>query len=359
MRWMRMAQTALLSTALVIGEAAAADPLSAAPSVEAAKNADALFHEGMRLVAQQSWKEAEEKLSGAWALNPTYDVANNLGQVKYRLGKYRDAAEHLAFALKSWPIIGKREPRELAQKRLEEVRGHVGAVTIRVSVAGAVVLVDGKEIGRSPIEHEVFVEVGTRRIEAKLGGYEDAGQKIEAAAGSAQAVTLTLAASAAKIAPSASASAPPPATSSTPIAPPPPKDEPRGGGNKAILIAGGLLAAGGLGAGIGLTVAANGKASAAVTLWTQLGDGASVCAKQPPASIAALCTSLRGTLVDHDTFSKAAVVSFALSGVFALGTAGFALWASPKADASTKTRAMHLLPVLGREGRGVMVVGAW
>lgn len=68
-----------------------------------------------------------------------------------------------------------------------------------MNVPGAVVLLDGLEKALAPIEHEMFVEPGTRTIEAKRVGYADAKQVVEAAKGSAQVVTLTLVASAAVV----------------------------------------------------------------------------------------------------------------------------------------------------------------
>jgi hypothetical protein len=162
-------------------------------SEDAASRADALFKAANDDLAKQKWAEAEAKLLAAFALNRSYDIAANLGNTQYRLGKYRDAAEHLAFAVRSWPVIGKREQREFSAKRLADVRKLVASVTVRVSLPGAKVLIDGKEVGLSPLAAEVFVEPGRRTIEAKLEGHEPATSVLEPAAGSAHEVSLNLA----------------------------------------------------------------------------------------------------------------------------------------------------------------------
>jgi tetratricopeptide (TPR) repeat protein len=159
-------QLALTMAALALGpEPASAQtkgPASAS-SAESVAKADALFREGNSDVKQQKWTEAEAKFASAFSLNPSFDLAANLGHTQYRLGKYREAATHLSFALRSWPISDKnRERREMVVKRLAEVRAQVATVTIHVSVPGAVVLVDGKEIGRAPLDVEVFVDPGAR-----------------------------------------------------------------------------------------------------------------------------------------------------------------------------------------------------
>jgi hypothetical protein len=182
----------LLGTEPTLAAAQTAGATSPA-SEDAASKADALFKAANDDLAKQKWADAEAKLLAAFALNRSYDIAANLGNTQYRLGKYRDAAEHLAFAVRSWPVIGKREQREFSAKRLAEARKFVAAVTIRVSSPGAKVLIDGREVGLTPLAAEVFVEPGRRRIEARLEGYEPATSVLESAAGSAREVSLTLA----------------------------------------------------------------------------------------------------------------------------------------------------------------------
>ena len=180
----------VLGAAFTLASTAAAQTPASAPAPSA--KAEDLFHEALRLVAQQQWPEAEQKFLAAWALNPSYDVAANLGQTEYRLGKHRDAAEHLAYAIRNWPLVGKREPRERAEKRLVEVRTLVASLKVHVNVAGATVLVDGTPVGRSPLDAEVFVDAGTHTVEAKLDGYADARAQVTVEKGATAAPALAL-----------------------------------------------------------------------------------------------------------------------------------------------------------------------
>jgi hypothetical protein len=101
------------------------------------------------------------------------------------------------------------------------------------------------------VEHEVFVEPGARSIEAKLAGYEDAQQRIEASKGGELSVMLTLGASAVGLAagPTVTATATP-RGEVPPVLPTKTKDEPRAGVKKAIVVAGGVAAGMALGAGV-------------------------------------------------------------------------------------------------------------
>jgi hypothetical protein len=355
MRWMRTIRAALLMTACLGGAAAAADPPAATPGVEAAKKADALFHEGVRFVTQQSWKEAEEKFLGAWALNPTYDVAANLGQTQYRMGKYRDAAEHLAFALKHWPIIGKKEPREGAQKRFEEVRGHVGAVKIQVSVAGATVLVDGKEVGKSPIEIEVYVEPGKRTFAAKLAGYEDAKQTIEATAGGEQSVTMALMASvsAAKVVPAASASA-----AQSPPVPSAGSSTQRRSVVPGVVLGGAAGVA--LATSIGLLVNGGAKGSSARDTHDAILKAGHSCV-MGASNYDARCAQLSNTGKAGDTLHNVGVGLLVGAGVAAVGAAAYFLWPVSSASRATmsRRRSLSLAPSVSVTSAGLLISGAF
>lgn len=350
MRPIRSMTLALLVGGIAAASAAAhAGPQASSTSADAAAHASDLFKEGMRFVAQQKWAEAETKFLAAFALNPTYDIAANLGQTQYRLGKHVEAAEHLAFALKAWPVVGKKEPREAAERRVEELRKLVASLTIQVSTAGAVVTIDGATVGQAPIEREVFVEPGKHTVSAKLGGYEAATQAVDVAKGTSTPVTLKLAA----IAPTATASAnvsPPPTATATGRA--------RTGPPPALIIVGGVLAAGGLAAGAGLTVAANGKGSDISALQEQLWKGG---AQYPCAGASTTsCGTLRDALASRDALSKGAVAGFVLGSAFALATTGMGLWLArtPKDEAPAQP-AVRVMPAVGSGEGGIVVVGAW
>jgi hypothetical protein len=341
---------------------------SSAPSASAAARADELFKAGMSDVKQQKWSEAEAKFAAAFSLNRSYDVAANLGQTQYRLGKYRDAAENIAFALRSWPVVGKREPRELAVKRLAELRKLVATVTIRVSAPGAMVLVDGKEIGRSPLDAEVFVEPGARVIEARLVGFRDAKQTVEVVKGGAHEVALTLAqAAASSVSTSGGAASAGSTTGSRaggaplkPLANETDGGSPREGTSSTSsemrpLLIGGLVATGvAVSMGIAFAIVSSVHAADAKeqrVAAVQRGV-ARPCAM--PAN-ATLCEEFTSTLGARDSLGNASLWSFVVGGALGTGTLVYAL-TSPKPKPASAARA---IPVAMGRGGGVLITGAW
>jgi hypothetical protein len=304
------------------------------------KRADDLTHRGVALGEKERWTEAEPLLREAWKLKHSYDIAGNLGIAEAGLSKHRDAAEHLTFALRSFPANGKPEHRQLLEQTLARARLQVAAVTVRVNKEKADVLVDGRGVGISPLADAVFVDPGRRTFEAKLAGYEAAPQVIEAKKGDSTEVALVL---------------------KTPAPPPPPpgppvKDVWRPG--TAVLVTGGALAVGGLAAGAGLTVAANQKRADAGALAATLPAGGPVCAGTPVASVATTCTAVKNAAASRDALSRGAVAGFVLGGAFGLATAGLGWWtaASPKGERSGKP-SVRVVPFAGATGGGLVVLG--
>ena len=296
------------------------------------------------LLKKHQWAEAEAPLRRAWALNPTYDVAANLGQTQYRLGKLRDAAEHLDFALRHWPLIGKPEPRKLAEDRLAEVRGSVGALKLEVKAEHADLYVDGKLVGHSPMVGEVFVEPGAHKVEARHELYGTEARRVIAGVGATEAVRFGLGEVVVGVGPAA-------AGSGVPSVGPP--VVPKAGPNRGVLVAGGVTAGAALVAGVAFAVAANARAGNVASqrdAILKIGVSAG-CGPMPSPA----CQAIRSMKRDQETFSNLAAWSFIVAGAAGAGTALYAVVA-PRISKRSGTR---VLPLVATDGGGVVVRGDW
>jgi len=278
---------------------------------QASAQADALFKRGKALVREGKLEDAYRAYRASYALKKGFDIAGNLGNVELELGMARDAAEHLSYCVRNFPATGAGWQLSFTQKRLAEARAQVAALSIRVNVDGAEVLVDGRSMGRSPLEEEVFVDPGARRIEAKMASHAMARETLMAEQGGRHEVTLNLL---------PAASTPPLVLISTP----PPK---RSGKHVAPIVAGIATAVTGLSLGIASTVAANDLAASLEAQRTALDPYDQKNACLSPAN-AASCAALDHDYRARSTLGALSVVGFVTAGAASVATITYWLWPS-------------------------------
>jgi PEGA domain len=162
------------------------------PSPDAMEQSSALYQQARALQVRAKWAEAEAAYQAAWELRHTFDIAGNLGDCELHVGQPREAAEHLSYALKNVPAGVLPEQSSALKRMLKEAQAQIGTLRVTVNVAGAHVFVDGRAVDDPA--GEVFVDPGTRTIEARVTGYSPAQQTLEVRAGTSERVELTLAA---------------------------------------------------------------------------------------------------------------------------------------------------------------------
>jgi hypothetical protein len=334
--------------ALCLGVFLSAPAIGVAQPAPAKASTDALTDQarelhvkGAGLYDQGQYDKAEAAFLAAWALKKHYQIAANLGACEVKLGKYRDAAEHLAFFLREQPQGGNQDERQRTRALFDEVRPKVGAVTIKVDMPGTIVTVDGREVGTAPLPAEVYVEPGRRTIEAVRAGDPGARAVVDVGAGETREVTLAL----------KKKDGPPP-----PLPPSGPTSSltPQGGPKTAVLVTGGAVTGVALVLGAAFAAVSNGKASSAASMNETLvrTGGPRACMTAGPA---AGCADLVGVLKDRATFAGAALSSFVGAGAVGAATAIYAL-----AALSSATRAnVRATPVVTGQGAGLILHGVW
>src|SRR4051812_11230392 len=100
-----LAALGLGATLLVLAPGACAQPPPAAPgpvvlSPEALAESSRLYDEGVKAADLGHWEKARGHFLEAWRIRRHWKVAVNLGRAETKVGKNRDAAEHLTFFLK-------------------------------------------------------------------------------------------------------------------------------------------------------------------------------------------------------------------------------------------------------------------
>lgn len=299
------------------GAAAPTDPASGTPGDRAAQ----FYQEGNALYDQGKYKEAEAKYQAAWDIQQSFDVAGNLGNVEMLVGQPRDAAEHLSYALRTFPLGGTPQKKKFLQDRLAEAKQQIGTLQVVVNVDRAQVLIDGKKVGESPVENEIFVVPGERTLVVQRGRLK-ATKSLLVAKGSSQKVAVTLEA----------------------------------GPKKEILIAGAAVGGAGLVSGLVFTLLANGKSSDAEALRGGLAAGPGGRDACDRAENQTRCGELDGLVSDQGLFANVAFWSFVGGGVALAGTGVYWLVTSSE-PAPAPRKGFRATPLVTAKGGGLLLQG--
>ncbi|WP_437277072.1 hypothetical protein WME90_38390 [Sorangium sp. So ce375] len=302
----------LLSAAVLLGPSAAlaagearlmpTSPTDAVPATSrAGERAAQLYREGNRFYDEARFAEAEARYQAAWDLQQSFDVAGNLGNVELEVNQPREAAEHLLYALNTFPLGEKAEKKSFLQKRLAVAKSQVGALRISVNVDDAEVLIDGKLVGRSPLDAQVFVDPGKRTIEARRAGARTS-TSLLVARGSDQSIALSL----------------------------------DSGPNIPLVVAGGAVGLLGLASGVTFAILSTAKGESAAT--------------EP---FGARRADLRDA---QTTLANVSFWSFLGGGVVLAGTALYAFTTSSRApSAKAGLPRLYAAPIVGAEANGVLI----
>lgn len=324
---------------------------AAAPTLDAKQRGHHLLLEGNRLVRQQKWAEAEAIFETSWALNPTVEVAFNLGSVELWIGKPVEAAEHLSFALRSWPVMDVTDAMgpllPVAERLFRQAKQAIGVLKIEVNVAKAEVFLDGEPVGDAPLRRAIFVTPGEHTVEAKRDGYASAKELVALDKGAEKTVRLTLA-------PTKRSDVERQAGRPDGDDAPPLKGDATAKPRKEIVIAGVATSAAAITAGVVFAIVSSVKAADANDrLATLVGVGG----PKPCSALTLLpeCRDIDRANKSADTFSNLSAWGFIAGGVIGAGTAIYAL-TSPKWAQMGHVRP---LPVATAKGGGLLLVGEW
>jgi hypothetical protein len=260
-----------------------------------ADEVDTLFQEGSAAAQAGNFEVAYEKMSAAWARRPSFDIAANLAFVEQRLGKRREAAEHLEYALSTFPASADPATKTRMQQDLNALRGDLARVQVEAP-EGCEIRVDGETRGHTPLPQlYLYVEPGTRQVEGTRAG-EKGAATVEAKPGQTIAIKIVLQ----------------PAGGG---------ETPKPGGESPVPLWAGLVAGGvglaGLGAGIGLAVAAGTSGANADDATDALPSRSACQGATPDAS----CQSIEEDLETRDLLSNASMGAFIAGGVLIAGGA--------------------------------------
>lgn len=161
-------------------------------SPEKAQRAAALYRDGVKAADAAKWLLAIEYFKASWDEYPHYQILMNLANAELMAERYRESAEHFDRALREHSSELSPSDDAIVRRRLAEARSHVGTIEVQVNVRGAALMLDQKVLDVTSASGRVFVDPGSRTLEAKLPGYVPARESLEVRAGQSYRVSLKL-----------------------------------------------------------------------------------------------------------------------------------------------------------------------
>ncbi len=296
------------------------------PAPAIAGEAEDHFAKGNAAFQDEKYEAALAEYQAAWKVSKVYDLAAIMGQAEMRLEKYKEAAEHLAYALKTFPMTGDEELRKNTEASLAMVKKEVATVRVKAFVKDVTITVGGVALAPEAIGADMFFAPGKVVIEASAPGYRTARKTMELKGGDNEDVTLTM----------------------TP-------DGAAGRSSTPAYVLGGVGVVG-IVLGAVLVGTAEGKKGEALKLHDEIGSVAGCQAD------AVKCKALRDASNQTDALGNAGVAAFVFGGVAGAAAGLYFLLPSRKpagaAPATTKT-GVSIAPVITAGSGGVLVTGAF
>ncbi len=187
---MRRSMKEMVFFLVLLVAATAPQPARAGAKEEARKHYD----RAVELVDDGQLAEAIIEFQRSYDLTKHFSVLYNIGQVYVSLAKPVEAIAayegYLVGGGKNIPAARRGEvEREIARQK-----ARIATLEIHVLPEGAVVRVDGKEIGKTPLAQPLSVGIGEHMVSAAADGHEPTEIKVTVASEDRRTVELSLAA---------------------------------------------------------------------------------------------------------------------------------------------------------------------
>jgi hypothetical protein len=299
------------STSPAPAQSAAAEPLTVMD-----EKAEATFKEGIAAFDRRDFEAARVAFLQTFALKPGAPVVRrNLGLAEIYSGHYLEGARRLARVLHTTTDEGSAEDRARMLESLKKAEAHLERVSVEVRQEGAEILIDGVDLGTSPLPFLWYVAPGGYDVRVQKAGFADHFETRVAQAGVAQHLVIVLAPLRSEPPPRAALPAPVEAARTV-------------GPNGWLLLTGGALTAAGLATGAALSIAASNNKEKVDRLGTGL-EPPSICADVPSTPP---CPELERATQTHDRQQVWALASFAAAGVTGVATLLYGLLGGGSAE---------------------------
>jgi hypothetical protein len=167
-------------------------PAAVAPTPEQQAEAATVFRDGIAAFGGERYPEALALFQRSYELHARPTTLLNLGMTQRALFDFPAAIDSFREYLRVAGASAPPERVEQLRQFLVEMEAALVLLTVTVEQPGASVLVDGNAAGVTPLPGELRLRPGPHVIEARLEGYDDARQTVDAEAGQRISIVLPL-----------------------------------------------------------------------------------------------------------------------------------------------------------------------
>jgi hypothetical protein len=146
--------------------------------------ARAHFATGLSYYDSERYAPAVKEFLDAYRLSPRPALLYNIARSYEHLGDAGRAAKYYRSYIAAVP---KAPERAEVEQAIQRAQSHIGKLTVRCSIQGSEVLVDGESVGTSPIEPLDLTE-GAHHVTVRHAGYVPAESDVTVVGGAAKEV---------------------------------------------------------------------------------------------------------------------------------------------------------------------------
>lgn len=158
----------------------------------AKREADRHFKNGVRLFDETKYSEALAEFEQAYALESHPLVLYNLATTHRALSQYAQAVDFYNRFLAEAKGAVKPQQLKRGEAELADVLRLIARVDVSTAPQGAMVSVDGRDVGPSPLSQALILGPGDHVVRAALDGYQPLERSVRVAAGDTLSLALAL-----------------------------------------------------------------------------------------------------------------------------------------------------------------------
>jgi PEGA domain-containing protein/tetratricopeptide repeat protein len=141
--------------------------------------ARAHYERGLVLVENRSYDSALLEFERAYEKSPHFAVLYNIGLCQLALGRPLEAVFALSRYLSEGGAAVPENRRTQIESQIADIESRFAELSITADRSGTRITVDGREIGKTPLDKPVRVPAGVHEVSATLDGVPDVTRRVD------------------------------------------------------------------------------------------------------------------------------------------------------------------------------------